>query len=255
MSTHQYNTRLRRILSAFRIITHPNAKTHSSTLQPQPNYRTSHNSNPNPNPNPNPDSPNNPDPNPNIFQETLPTILNQDLHGKPLSYSSAKAGPDRNLWLIAEAEEIYRLIISGTLLPILYAAIPYDRLGDVVYYNPVVKQKWNDDGTIKFRIRGTAGGNLLDVPYDVSARTASLDVVKMLLHSTISDNKKWFTIDIKDFYLGTPLPETRYEYIRIERKTLPPSSIAAHNLEPSSTMTRSTSKFASICMDSLRPAA
>jgi hypothetical protein len=102
----------------------------------------------------------------------------------------------------------------------------------MVYYNPVVKQKWNDDGIIKFRVRGTAGGNLLDVPYDVSARTASLDVVKMLLHSTISDNKNWFTIDVKDFYLGTPLPEIRYEYIRIERKKLPPSSIAAHNLEP-----------------------
>jgi hypothetical protein len=102
-----------------------------------------------------------------------------------------------------------------------------------MYYNPVVKQKWNDDGTIKFRVRGTAGGNLLDVPYDVSARTASLDVVKMLLHSTISDNKKWFTIDVKDFYLGTSLPETRYEYhIRIERKKIPPASIAAHHLEP-----------------------
>jgi hypothetical protein len=72
----------------------------------------------------------------------------------------------------------------------------------------------------------------LDVPYDVSARTASLDVVKLLLHSTVSDKKKWFTIDIKDFYLGIPLPETRYEYIRIERKKLPPASIAAHNLEP-----------------------
>jgi hypothetical protein len=107
------------------------------------------------------------------------------------------------------------------LLPIHYAAIPYDRLGDVVvYYNPVVKQKWNDDGTIKFRVRGTAGVNLLDAPYDVPARTASLDVVKMLLHSTISDNKKWFTIDIKDFYLGTPPPETRYEYITHRRPQL-----------------------------------
>ncbi len=72
----------------------------------------------------------------------------------------------------------------------------------------------------------------MDVPYDVSARTASLDVVKLRLHSTISDNKKWFTIDIKDFYLGTPLPDTRYEYVRIERKKLPPESMAAHNLEP-----------------------
>jgi hypothetical protein len=101
-----------------------------------------------------------------------------------------------------------------------------------VYYNPVVKQKRNDDGTIKYRVRGTAGGNLLAVPYDVSARTASLDMVKLLLHSTASDNKKCFTIDIKDFYLGTPLPDTRYEYVRIERKKLPPESIATHNLEP-----------------------
>ncbi len=60
----------------------------------------------------------------------------------------------------------------------------------------------------------------MDVPYDVSARTASLDVVKLFLHSTVSDKKKWFTIDIKDFYLGNPLPETRYEYIRIERKKI-----------------------------------
>ncbi len=95
----------------------------------------------------------------------------------------------------------------------------------------MVKQKWNDDGTIKYRVRGTAGDNLFDVPYDVSARTASLDVVKILLHSTVSDKKCWFTIDIKDFYLGTPLPNTRYEYIRIERKKLPPTSIASTQLE------------------------
>ncbi len=89
----------------------------------------------------------------------------------------------------------------------------------------MVKQKWNDDGTKKYRVRGTAGGN-------VSARTASLDVVTILLHSTVSDKKHWFTIDIKDFYLGTPLPDTRYEYIRIERKKLPPTSITSHDLEP-----------------------
>ncbi len=70
-----------------------------------------------------------------------------------------------------------------------YHDIPGDRLRDVIYYNPVVKQKRNDDGTIKYRVHGTAGGNLLDVPYDVSARTASLDVVKLLLHSTVSDKK------------------------------------------------------------------
>jgi hypothetical protein len=105
---------------------------------------------------------------------------------------------------------------------------------------PVVKQKWSDDGTIKFRVRGTAAGNLLDVSYDVSAHTASLDVVKMLLHSTISDNKKWFTIDIKDFYLGTPFrkPATNTSGLNARKYRLRPSPPTTSN--PSSTMTRST---------------
>jgi hypothetical protein len=67
--------------------------------------------------------------------------------------------------------------------------------------------------------------------YDVSARTANLDVVKILLQSTISEGKHWFTIDITDFYLGTPLPATRYAYVRIERNKVFAATIAAHNLE------------------------
>ncbi len=58
-----------------------------------------------------------------------------------------------------------------------------------------MKQKRNDDGSIQFRVRGTAGGNLLTVPYDVSARTASLDTVKLLIHSVISRTYSWMTID------------------------------------------------------------
>ncbi len=69
----------------------------------------------------------------------------------------------------------------------------------------MVKQKIKDD-KIQSRVRGTAGGNLLSVPYNVSARTADLDVVKLLIHSVISSDKQWMTIDIKDYYLGTPSP-------------------------------------------------
>jgi hypothetical protein len=56
-------------------------------------------------------------------------------------------------------------LLSGTLLPIAYYDISVDRLRDIVYYNPIVEQKRNDDGTIKYRVCGTTGGNLLDVPY------------------------------------------------------------------------------------------
>jgi hypothetical protein len=94
----------------------------------------------------------------------------------------------------------------------------------------VVKQKRNVDGTIQYRVRDTAGGNLLDVPYDVSARTAGFDTVKLLVHSIISGDYNWMTIDIADFYLGTPLPASRHKYLRINLRQLPPALITQYNL-------------------------
>jgi hypothetical protein len=78
----------------------------------------------------------------------------------------------------SRTDDLIRPLNSSTIVPIKYADIPEDRLGDIVYYNPVVKQKRNDDGSIKFRVRGTAGGDRLTVPYDVSARTAHLKPLK-----------------------------------------------------------------------------
>ncbi len=42
----------------------------------------------------------------------------------------------------------------------------------------------------------------------------------MLIHSVVSSKKKWRTLDITDFHLGTPLPPSRYEYIRISTKMI-----------------------------------
>jgi hypothetical protein len=239
VTTHQYNTRTRRILSVLRVFTHnsqpTNTKTRLSTLnQPDPNPPTQTRPRPQP-PNSDPDHDSKPDDPDTPEPDHYTLVLNLDSSGRSFTYSSAKRGPDKDNWTLAELKEITRLILSGALLvfPILHSAIPNDHRRDVVYYNPVVKQKLKPDGTIKFRVRSTAGGNLLSVPYDVSARTASVDVVKLLLHSTVSDNKKWFIIDIKDFYLGTPLPASRYEYVRFELSKHPPAAIATHNLIPS----------------------
>ena len=43
------------------------------------------------------------------------------------------------------------------------------------------------------------------------------------------------TIDIKDYYLGTPLPSTRYEYLRIPIRMIPPSVLDRYHLHPYST--------------------
>ncbi len=135
-----------------------------------------------------------------IPEAYIPPVLNLDVHSKPLTYCSAKNGPDRLSWERAEADKLIRLLDSESIVPIHYSDIPEKHLGDIVYYNPVVKQKRNDDGSTKFRVRGTAGEDRLTVPYDVSARTASLDTVKLLIHSVVPSNKKWRTLDIADFY-------------------------------------------------------
>jgi hypothetical protein len=53
--------------------------------------------------------------------------LNLDCNGKPLTYASAKRGPDRLAWERAEAEEIIRLILTGTIFPIPHSLVPKDR--------------------------------------------------------------------------------------------------------------------------------
>jgi hypothetical protein len=95
----------------------------------------------------------------------------------------------------------------------------------------VARQKLKD-GKIEYRVRGTAGGNLLTVTYDVSAHTANLEVVKILIHATCSSKRKWMTIDIKDFYLGTPLPPGQYEYMRIHKSKISAATVSKHNLGP-----------------------
>ena len=57
-----------------------------------------------------------------------------------------------------------------------------------------------------------------------------MPIVKLLLHSVVSEHKKWMTIDIKDYYLGTPL--LRPEYIRIPSRMIPTTTQTAHNLLP-----------------------
>ena len=53
----------------------------------------------------------------------------------------------------------------------------------------------------------------------------------MLIHSVISDNAQWMTLDITDFYLKTPLE--RSEYLRIPTKYIPACTVTKHSLHQS----------------------
>jgi hypothetical protein len=58
--------------------------------------------------------------------------------------------------------------------------------------------------------------------------------VKLLLNSVISTkNARFMTIDIKDFYLNTPM--MRYEYMRLKLSELPPDFIEEYKLNNKAT--------------------
>jgi hypothetical protein len=158
-----------------------------------------------------------------------PNMLNLDIDGSPLTYSKAKAGPNHHLWLKAESEEFHRLINSSTIRAINKSEQPIERRKDTTYYNPQVKEKILADGTKSYRIRGTIGGDRINYDGETAANTAAMTLIKMLLQSVISENVKWCTLDIKDFYLDTPLH--RPEYLRIMLKFIPPDVIESFSLQ------------------------
>ena len=154
-----------------------------------------------------------------------PLNLNED--GTSINYSKSHTGPNAQHWIQADAEEMERLLTSGTLKPIMVSDIPPDK--SATYVNPVCSEKLRDTGAIKFRTRATIGGNLIDYPYNTTAVTASLEAIKILLNAMISDDINLATIDLEDFYLGTPLPHP--EYIRIPTRFIPPKVIAFYKLQ------------------------
>ena len=104
------------------------------------------------------------------------------------------------------------------------------------YYNPVYKEKFKysgPDGAPRLlrRVRGSIGGNLLFPEGPTSANTAETDVIKSFFNSVVSDNTNMCTMGIKDFYLGTPLPEGDKEYMWLDAVHFTPKIIADYHLQ------------------------
>ncbi len=65
-----------------------------------------------------------------------------------------------------------------------------------------------------------AGGNRINFPGDAGTPTANLLTMKLLVNSIVSTkNAKMVTMDLKDFYLNTPME--RPEFIQIKMSDIP----------------------------------
>ena len=79
------------------------------------------------------------------------------------------------------------------------------------------------------RTRMTVGGDRINYPGDVDTKTADITTTKILLNCVVSTpNAKFMTLDVKNFYLNTPLK--RYEYLRIPINLIPEEVIQQYQL-------------------------
>ena len=80
-----------------------------------------------------------------------------------------------------------------------------------------------------YRVRCTLGGKLIHYPGPKATPTASLSTIKLLINSFLSTPKaKFCSVDIKDFYLQSTLPDP--EYIMIPFNLIPPDIVQDYNL-------------------------
>jgi hypothetical protein len=103
--------------------------------------------------------------------------------------------------------------------------IPKDRkitYGKIVCdYKPHKKEKE--------RVRLTVGGDRLDYSGDVATSTADITTFKILINSTLStEDAAMMMMDIKNYYLGTPLP--RFEYMKMLLSRFPEEIVQKYNL-------------------------
>eukprot|EP00804_Cyclotella_cryptica_P004301 CCRYP_013515-RA/>CCRYP_013515-RA protein AED:0.37 eAED:0.38 QI:0/0/0/1/1/1/2/0/314 len=153
-----------------------------------------------------------------------------------MEYRHLIANPKyRDTWQNAYGKELGRLaqglpgIVKGTdtIAFIQRSHVPQDRWKDVTYGRIVAN--FRPEKEDPYRISLTVGGNRINYPGDCGTPTADMITVKILLNSVISTlNAKFMTIDIKDFYLNTPM--ARPEYMRLKLSDIPAAIIDLYKL-------------------------
>jgi hypothetical protein len=153
--------------------------------------------------------------------------------GKEMEYSALMKDPRlQQLWTRGFGNECGRLFQGIQDIPGTYTCffielknIPNDRkitYGKIVCdYKPHKKEKK--------RVRLTIGGSRLDYSGDVTTSTADITTFKILINSTLSaEDAAMMMMDIKNYYIGTPLP--RFEYMKMMVSRFPEESIQKYNL-------------------------
>lgn len=155
--------------------------------------------------------------------------------GRKLNIRKLRKGPEGATWTRSLANEWGRLLHkgigqnrpahervegTGTCFFVTKESIPKDR--KISYGNFVCDIRPQKAET--HRVRLTAGGDRLDAFEDTSSPAVGLVDAKLHFNSTISDAHKGarhLGLDIKNFYLGTPMEADKYQYLRVHKDDIP----------------------------------
>jgi hypothetical protein len=119
--------------------------------------------------------------------------------------------------------------VSGieTFCLINYNDIPLHKRKEICRTMVVCKVRPEKDDPDRTRI--TIKGNRICYPGNVGTNMALLELVKLLLNSILSrKGARFSTIDIKNLYLDTPMPDP--EYVRIKISDIPDKFFTEYNL-------------------------
>jgi hypothetical protein len=155
--------------------------------------------------------------------------------GQVQEFRHLMMGPNRATWMHSFANEVGHLAQGvGNRMPsgtntcffISKSKVPHDQ--KVTYGRILASIRPQKKETNRTRL--TVGGNRLDYPGATSTPTAKLTTAKCVLNSTISTpNGRFMVVDIKEFYLNTPLE--RYEYMRLPLSMIPDEIIQQYQLQ------------------------
>jgi hypothetical protein len=92
--------------------------------------------------------------------------------------------------------------------------VPADRIKDVTYGSFICDFRPNKAEV--YRTRLTMGGDRINYPDDCGTPTADITLFKILVNSIISTpNAKCLMLDIKDFYLNTPMKQPEFMKLKL----------------------------------------
>lgn len=145
--------------------------------------------------------------------------------GAVYEYRHLARGPDAHIWKRSLANDLGRLAQGvGTRMPKGTNTIFWKHPSQIPKHKKVsycrLVTALRPKKAETHRVRVTVGGDRLEYDGNCSTDCASLALVKTHLNSTIStDNARYATLDIKDYYYGTPMKE--YEYVRMSMDIIP----------------------------------